>query len=1462
MADFIREDVIKVSWDVETLPFGEVDNQISSMVNRVAEAVGGMTGIAGAAKGTASEMSQIAAEATKAKVSLEGVGTASDGIHAAGIKEVGTEVQETAQGAQKASEQIKSLTSSLMAAAGAKLNAIPTAMKNSATAAREFAAQLKAATADKLSSSIDKVKSGISGLKNISLKSLVSSIDTGLGKGMQKVGEAAKAALPKIKEIAKTSMDSLKSGVTGAAGKLKELAQTSLSGLKSGLSNVGDKLKEIASTSFSKLKSGLLAVAKGVAIGALAASTTVAGLGIAGVRAGVEYESAFAGVRKTVEATEVEYQALSDGIRGMSLEMPTSASEIAGVAEAAGQLGIATGDILGFTETMVMLGDATNLSANDAATTFARFANVTGMSAANYSNLGSTVVALGNNFATTEAEIASMAQNIASAGSQVGMTEPQIMGIAAALSSVGVEAQAGGTAISKSLINMQVAVETGNEDLQNFAKVAGMTSQEFATAFETDAAGAFQSFISGLADTENLGQSTIAMLEEMGISETRLRDSLMRAANAQELFNDAQSVAQLAWDENNALTNEASQRYATMESQLSILKNKATDLGIEFYQSVNSPMAEIVGTANDMMDGLSAAFKADGLHGLVGELGNVLGQVVTGITGALPDIVNAGVSLIDNLLSGIKSNTSVLASGASVAISSFISGLGKLIPRIILIGMDLLTQLAEGLTSEAPKMVDAASEALVYLMEGLGKARPKMAFAAVKLVTALFDGMIENIPELLSAGLSMCDEVIQGLLDGLPMLVLSAGKIVNSLLSTLMASLPMLVQSGLQMIISLILGIVQQLPTLINMATSLMTGFISTIATSLPQLMDMGISAVLNLVMGIVIQLPAIIQAAMGLIQSLISTLVQVIPMMLQTGLQAILGFILGIVGQLPAIIQAGVQLLVSLVLGIIQAIPQLLGMAVEMMGSFIETILSVNWLQVGWDIIKAILGGLWEGAQALASGIWDGIKSLFGKGGKEAGEAGAQGVADGMSGSETEVAEATQKMTNGLLTELADGQTQAIRYGADTASSYASGIDLNSYMPQGAAQTAAGDTSAAFGGMADTSGYGHDIMANLADGISAGGGLPLQAAEQTVFNTDATMQGLGNSGSYIGQDLVGNMADSILSESGNATAAAFDLSGMVEEAGNSELDVKINADVTSIGTSASQVNTSVAAMKTDIESLQGAVTASMAVINSSVAQGSAANSGIVMTWMSQINTAVNSGLAQLNSAFSGSMSTIQNIVNSGMSAVRAIVASINLYSAGVSIMQGLANGMNSMRGSLLAAASSIASSISSTINSSLDIHSPSRVTFASGKYTGLGLVKGMEKATPVVETTAKDMASSVTAGIKPIVPQPEQMVFIPTLGILEGLTSLKSRGRSQPPLSREDPSFNLGGYGDWSFPDDRTTQGSTSGGDTYNLYFSAKFYGSVNDSETERQVKRWVREEWEDIQESVKRKNPSIRRV
>lgn len=379
----------------------------------------------------------------------------------------------------------------------------------------------------------------------------------------------------------------------------KQASQTS-----SSVSETFSKGLKDAAPAFDGIASAGTAAFEAVATAATIAATAVAATIAASISVGSSFESAFAGVRKTTEATEAGYEKLRQGILAMSEELPASADAIAEVAEAAGQLGIQKENLLDFTRVMIDLGESTNMESTEAASALAKFANITNMAATEYSNLGSVIVALGNNFATTESDIVAMATRLAASGELVGLSQSQIMGIATAMSSVGIEAEAGGSAMSKLLKNVQMAVELGGESLEQYASVAGMTTAEFQKSFGEDALSAVNAFIAGLNDTERNGKSAIAILDDMGLTEVRLSNTILSLANANGVLTDAVTLANSAWEENAALTNEAAQRYATTESKAEMLKNKIAGIGIGIYDELREPYRAVLDLASDTVSEL------------------------------------------------------------------------------------------------------------------------------------------------------------------------------------------------------------------------------------------------------------------------------------------------------------------------------------------------------------------------------------------------------------------------------------------------------------------------------------------------------------------------------------------------------------------------------------------------------------------------------------------------------------------------------------------------------------------------------------------------------------------------------------------------------------------------------------------------------------------------------------------
>lgn len=506
------------------------------------------------------------------------------------------------------------------------------------------------------------------------------------------------------------------------------------------LKNAGEKISSFGEKA-SKVGSTLT---KAVTLPVLAAGT-------AAVTAQVKWESAFAGVTKTVDGTTEQIAKLEQGIKDMALTLPSSAEDIAGVAEAAGQLGIQTDNILGFTKVIIDLGNATNLTGEEGASQLAKFANITGMAQTEFDKLGSTIVALGNNSATTEADIVAMAMRLAGAGTQVGMTEAQILSLSAALSSVGIEAEAGGGAFSKVLVNMQLAVETGNESLKDFAKVSRMTTSEFTRAFKEDATGALITFIQGLSKAEENGTSAIKVLDDMGISEVRLRDSLLRAGSASELFSETIALGSKAWEENTALTDEASQRYATTESQIKMLKNEivamARDIGVELLPIVKDGMIvlkDLIQKFNELSPATKEnIIKLALLSATVGPAVGGVGKLAEGFGGVLKVAGKLSTSLGTAKVATSAVGTAATVAGGTGGMAGLATSLGGVViaaAPYVLAGAAIAGAgyaIYKGLNEEVIPEVDLFADKIEYTAEVMNESGAYAANGAQATVTKI-----------------------------------------------------------------------------------------------------------------------------------------------------------------------------------------------------------------------------------------------------------------------------------------------------------------------------------------------------------------------------------------------------------------------------------------------------------------------------------------------------------------------------------------------------------------------------------------------------------------------------------------------------------------------------------------------------------------------------------------------------
>ena len=334
----------------------------------------------------------------------------------------------------------------------------------------------------------------------------------------------------------------------------------------------------------------------------------------AGAASAVKFENEFANVKKTMSDVQdpLVFKAIQEDLVKLATQIPITAGELAKIASVGGQLGIGAEDITEFTEIVAKLGGATNMSSEQAATSMARFLNVTNEGIDTIGKYSSVLVELGNNVAAQEGEIILLAQNFGASGDLAGLATEEILAFSAAMKETGQQSQAGATALSKLFLNITDAAKLGGDEMATFAQVAGRDVDEFRRLIETDVGQAVQILLSGLNKMGEEGRSTTAVLDEMGLGTVRVRKAILSLANNEEGLAEAMRRAKDEVIDQNALNEEAAEKFGTVAMQMQQFKSTmgaaAITLG-QIFMPVLEKLAGVLVSVGEAFFGIAEFFR-------------------------------------------------------------------------------------------------------------------------------------------------------------------------------------------------------------------------------------------------------------------------------------------------------------------------------------------------------------------------------------------------------------------------------------------------------------------------------------------------------------------------------------------------------------------------------------------------------------------------------------------------------------------------------------------------------------------------------------------------------------------------------------------------------------------------------------------------------------------------------------
>jgi TP901 family phage tail tape measure protein len=448
-------------------------------------------------------------------------------------------------------------------------------------------------------------------------------------------------------------------------------ASAGLDKLTRKVNGLGGATKRIGK-GFGQIGSGL--ARSGLLIGGAA----VTGLGAA-AKAAIDFEDAFAGVKKTVDeadltAVGLSFEKLERSFRDMATEVPISAVEFARLGETAGALGVKAEAIESFVETTAKLGVTTDLTADAAADAFGRIGTILNFTEKDYVALADSIVALGNSGASVESEITEIVKRFAAEGKAAGLAQDQIAGLASVTASLGFAPERGGTALARVFGNLATNISLANDKGNALSSGLGRSIKDLRKSVNKgEGLDIFLDVLETIRDMKPTDANRF--LASIGVKNVSDRTLFRSMAENLDEVNRQLGISANA---SGALEEEASKRFDTIASKLMVLKNNAIEAGI----TIGEGMLPAIGRAAAKL----TKFMQDPANkNELKKLGEDIGQAIDDIDWA-------------DVLRDAKSFVGVLKSAFSVTMS-LVSAFNKLPTEIkaAVAGIVTLNKLSSGL---------------------------------------------------------------------------------------------------------------------------------------------------------------------------------------------------------------------------------------------------------------------------------------------------------------------------------------------------------------------------------------------------------------------------------------------------------------------------------------------------------------------------------------------------------------------------------------------------------------------------------------------------------------------------------------------------------------------------------------------------------------------------------------------
>lgn len=724
------------------------------------------------------------------------------------------------------------------------------------------------------------------------------------------------------------------------------------SGLKKGLSQVGGLAKQ----GFSAMGSAAATMAKTAtaAIGGMV--TAIGGAGAAAYKFGTEYETSAAKVSTIADTTKVSMEELGDAVLNLSNETGTAATELNEALYSAISAGADTAHAVDLVEVAVKAARGGFTDTETAVDGLTSALNAYGMETSDAEGLANKFLVTQNLGKTTFGELASSIGGVAPTANAAGVSIDELLSGVASLT-------ANGIGTSEAMTGIKAALSNVIKPSSEAAKMAAQLGLDFSTA-------ALQS--KGLA----------GFLDDVSTATGGNMDQMAQLFGSVEALN---TVLTLTSEQGSTLMNETLDEMAsnttalddayeamsnTAEIHMQKIGNSFKNLGIAMYQDTKGPIADFTGQLSDAAEDIATAYSEGGFSGMAEQIGTSFAEIATEIASMAPGLIDAGVSLIQNFIGGLMKNRKKLSEAGVDIAKSLASGILEIVPDMAVLAISFLASFVQGIAEHTPELMKEAGAAMYDLLNAFYEYFPDFMAAGEQLLKKLVDGISQAISgdgaqNAASMGVEILTQLVNGVVNAIPQLIPLAQQILVGLLNAFTENIGMIISQGVLLLTSLIEGISQALPGLIPAAVEAVLALVEALTDpdTLGNIIDAGIQLLIALADGIVNALPSLIEKAPVIIENICSALKE----------------------NFPKLIEAGFEILSKLIAGIIENLPEIVTATLDIIDSIWDTIINIDWIELGASILRGILSGLsnigsaaWEAIKKVGNSIKDGFLDFF----------------------------------------------------------------------------------------------------------------------------------------------------------------------------------------------------------------------------------------------------------------------------------------------------------------------------------------------------------------------------------------------------------------------------------------------------------------------------------------------------